>query len=69
MRNNTYARLETVYSKYKGYIGTKELLEEGFTNRQIAFMTEERYLEKVCHGYYWLAGKKEDKPSDRKSVV
>lgn len=68
MRNNTYARLETVYSKYKGYIGTKELLEEGFTNRQIAFMTEERYLEKVCHGYYWLAGKKEDKPSDYKCI-
>lgn len=46
MRSNTYARLETVYSKYKGYIGTKELLEEGFTNRQIAFMTGEGYLEK-----------------------
>ena len=36
MRSNTYARLETVYSKFKGYIGTKELLEEGFSNRQIA---------------------------------
>lgn len=68
MRSNTYARLETVYSKYKGYIGTKELLEEGFTNRQIAFMTGEGYLEKVCHGYYWLAGKNENKPSDYKCI-
>lgn len=68
MRSNTYARLETVYSKFKGYIGTKELLEEGFSNRQIAFMAEEGYLEKVCHGYYWLAGKNEDKPSDYKCI-
>lgn len=68
MRSNTYARLETVYNKYRGYIGTKELLEDGFTNRQIAFMTEEGYLEKVCHGYYWLAGKNEDKPSDYKCI-
>lgn len=68
MRRNTYKRLESVYRKYKGYIGTKELLEEGFANRQIAFMTEEGYLEKVCHGYYWLAGKKEDKPSDYKCI-
>lgn len=28
MRNNTYAKLGTVYSKYKGYIETKELLEQ-----------------------------------------
>lgn len=48
MRINTYARLENVYSRFKGYIGTKELLEEGFANRQIAFMAEEGYLEKVC---------------------
>jgi predicted transcriptional regulator of viral defense system len=68
MRRNTYKRLESVYRKYKGYIGTKELLEEGFTNRQIAFMTEEGYLEKVCHGYYWLAGNNEDKPSDYKCI-
>lgn len=68
MRSNTYERLETVYSKYRGYIGTKELLEEGFSNRQIAYMAEEGYLEKICHGYYWLAGKNEDKPSDYKCI-
>ena len=68
MRSNTYDRMENVYSKFKGYIGTKELLGEGFTNRQIAFMAKEGYLEKVCHGYYWLAGKNEDKPSDYKCI-
>lgn len=68
MRENTYARMETVYRRFKGYIGTKELLEEGFSNRQIAFMAEQGYLEKVCHGYYWLAGKNEDKPSDYKCI-
>lgn len=32
----------------KDVLGTKELLEEGFSNRQITFMAEEGYLEKVC---------------------
>lgn len=68
MRRSTYDKLETVYHKFKGYIGTPELLKEGFSNRQIAVMAEEGYLEKVCHGYYWLAGKKEDKPSDYKCI-
>lgn len=36
MRGNTYVKLETVYKKYRGYVGTKALLEEGFSNRQIA---------------------------------
>ncbi|WP_418746616.1 hypothetical protein [Frisingicoccus sp.] len=26
------------------------------SNRQIAVLAEEGYLEKVCHGCYWLAG-------------
>ncbi|MBO5094205.1 MAG: type IV toxin-antitoxin system AbiEi family antitoxin domain-containing protein [Lachnospiraceae bacterium] len=68
MRRSTYDKLETVYRKFKGYIGTPELLKEGFSNRQIAVMAEEGHLEKVCHGYYWLAGKKEDKPSDYKCI-
>lgn len=68
MRRSTYDKLEAVYRKFKGYIGTPELLKEGFSNRQIAVMTEEGHLEKVCHGYYWLAGKKEDKPSDYKCI-
>ena len=68
MRQSTYDRLESVYRKFKGYIGTQELLKEGFSNRQIAVMAEEGHLEKVCHGYYWLAGKKEAKPSDYKCI-
>ncbi|SCJ25281.1 Uncharacterised protein [uncultured Clostridium sp.] len=68
MRRSTYDRLEMVYQKFKGYIGTQELLKEGFSNRQIAVMAEEGHLEKVCHGYYWLAGKKEAKPSDYKCI-
>lgn len=68
MRHSTYVKLEMVYSKFKGYIGTPELLKEGFSNRQIAAMAEEGHLEKVCHGYYWLAGKNEDKPPDYKCI-
>ena len=50
MRTNTYVKLERLYKKYRGYVGTKVLLEEGFSNRQIAALAEEGYLEKVCHG-------------------
>ena len=54
MRRNTYIKLETLYNKYSGYVGTKELLAEGFTNRQISVLVEEGYLQKVCYGHYWL---------------
>lgn len=33
MRRNTYIRFEELCRKFKGYVGTKELLEEGFSNR------------------------------------
>ena len=68
MRSITYDNFENLYKKYKGYIGTNELLEEGFSNRQIAALTEENYLEKVCHGYYWLAKSRNRKPSDYKCI-
>ena len=68
MRSSTYDKLEAVYRKFKGYIGTPELMKEGFSNRQIAVLAKEGYLEKVCHGYYWLVRKKEDKPSDYKCI-
>ena len=38
MRTNTYIRLEMLYKKYKGYVETREILEEGFSNRQIAVL-------------------------------
>lgn len=68
MRNNTYIRWEAICKKFKGYVGTRELLEEGFSNRQIAILTEEKYLEKICHGYYWLNGKEYEKPEDYKCI-
>ena len=45
MRTNTYIRLEMLYKKYKGYVETREILEEGFSNRQIAVLVKEGYLE------------------------
>ena len=54
--------------KYKGYISTKELLNEGFSNGQIACLTEEKYLEKICHGHYWMAQCGQEKPKDYKCI-
>lgn len=36
MRENTYIKIETLYRKYRGYVETKNLLAEGFSNRQIS---------------------------------
>lgn len=68
MRITTYYRLEDLYRKYSGYINTRELLNEGFSNRQIAVLTEENYLEKVCHGYYWMPQCGHKKPDDYKCI-
>lgn len=68
MRVNTYVKLEMVYKKYRGYVETRKLLEEGFSNRQIAVLVEEGYLERVSHGYYWLAGGQYKKPQDYKCI-
>jgi predicted transcriptional regulator of viral defense system len=68
MRKNTYIHFETLYKKYRGYIGTKELCENGFSNRQIAVLTEEGYLEKICHGYYWMTEGGYKKPFDYKCI-
>ena len=66
MRESTYSKIETLYSKYNGYVGTRDLLAAGFSNRQISILVKEGYLEKVCYGYYWLAGKQCRKPIDYK---
>lgn len=68
MRITTYCRLENLYRKYSGYINTRELLDEGFSNRQIAALTEENYLEKVCHGCYWMLQCGYKKPDDYKCI-
>lgn len=68
MRITTYYRLENLYRKYAGYISTGELLDEGFSNRQIAILMEENYLEKVCHGCYWMLQCGHKKPNDYKCI-
>lgn len=68
MRNNTYLKLESVYKKYSGYVKTGNLVEEGFSNRQIAVLIEEGYLERVCHGNYWLKDGQCKKPVDYKCI-
>lgn len=68
MRSITYNKLDNLYKKSKGYISTQTLLEEGFTNRQIALLIDENYLEKVCHGYYWLLRSGYHKPNDYKCI-
>lgn len=68
MRDNTYIKIETLYRKYRGYVGTKDLLAEGFSNRQISALAREGYLQKVCYGHYWLAGKQCEKPFDYKCI-
>lgn len=68
MRDNTYIKLESICKKYKGYVRTQKLLEEGFSNRQIAFLTKDGYLEKICYGVYWINGRGYDKPLDYKCI-
>jgi predicted transcriptional regulator of viral defense system len=68
MRRSTYVRFETEYRNFKGYVRTKELRERGFSNRQIIVLTEEGYLEKICHGHYWVAVGKYKKPWDYKCI-
>lgn len=68
MRTNTYVKLEILYRKYRGYVETRKILEEGFSNRQISVLVEEGYLEKVSHGYYWLSGGQCKKPQDYKCI-
>lgn len=64
MREKTYEKLE----KYAGYIGTEQLLKDGFTNRQIACFVEEQFLERICHGYYWVTKSPCEKPEAYKAI-
>lgn len=57
-----------LFRKYKGYVETKDLLAEGFSNRQISALVNEGYLQKVCYGHYWLSGKECKKPFDYKCI-
>lgn len=68
MLNRTYDKVEALSGKYHGYINTRELLTEGVTNRQIAMLVEEEWLERVSHGHYWLAKSPYGKPKDYKAI-
>lgn len=68
MRRETYERLEKIVTTRKGYVGTRELLAQGITNRQIAAFVAEGLLEKVCHGCYWLQNAGLEKPADYKAI-
>lgn len=68
MRRETYERLEKMVTVHKGYAGTRELLAQGITNRQIAAFVAEGLLEKVCHGCYWLQTAGLQKPADYKAI-
>lgn len=46
MRKTADEKIES----YSGYIGTRQLLKAGVTNRQIRALAAEGLLEKVCHG-------------------
>lgn len=67
MRQQTYERVKNLNRKYQGYIGTADLLREGFTNRQIAVLQQEGYLEKIANGCFWLVCAGVEKPFDHKA--
>lgn len=68
MRQQTYERVKNLYPTYRGYIGTKDLIREGFSNRQIALLQQEGYLEKISNGYFWLACAGIPKPPEHKAL-
>ncbi len=68
MRAGTYRKLEDLYKIHKGYISTKGLMQGGISNHQVAVLVLEGYLEKICHGYYWMAQCGYQKPMDYKCI-
>lgn len=68
MRQSTYEKFERLAQSRQGYTGTVELLEAGFTNRQIGQFVNEGFLEKVSHGHYWFLRGGHKKPADYKAV-
>ncbi|MDD3251685.1 MAG: type IV toxin-antitoxin system AbiEi family antitoxin domain-containing protein [Lachnospiraceae bacterium] len=68
MRQQTYDNVARLDEKYHGYIKTTDLLSEGLTNRQIAQLQLEGYLDKISNGYFWLSKSRLEKPWDYKAV-
>ena len=68
MRQIIYDRVACIADNTKNYIFTKDLLREGITNRQIADLQKEGYLEKIINGFFWYTGNGQKKPSDYKAI-
>lgn len=64
MRKTAGEKIES----YSGYIGTRQLLKAGVTNRQIRALAAEGLLEKVCHGVYWVDKAACRKPKEYKAI-
>lgn len=64
MRKTVGEKIES----YSGYIGTRQLLKAGVTNRQISALAAEGLLEKVCHGVYWVDKAACRKPKEYKAI-
>ena len=68
MRQIIYDRVACIADNTNNYILTKDLLQEGITNRQIANLQKEGCLEKIINGLFWYTGNGQEKPSDYKAV-
>lgn len=68
MRQIVYDRVAYIAGNMKNYISTRELLQGGVTNRQIANLQEEGYLEKIVNGLFWYTGNEQEKPVYYKAI-
>ncbi len=68
MRQIIYDRVASIADNTKNYISTKDLLREGITNRQIANLQGEGYLEKIVNGFFWYTGNGQEKPKNYKAI-
>lgn len=68
MRQKIYDRVACIADNTKNYILTRDLLREGITNRQIANLQKEGFLEKIVNGIFWYTGNGQEKPLDYKAI-
>jgi len=68
MRQLVYERIARMGEEGCGYVTTGQLLAEGVTNRQIALLTEEGYLERIANGRFWMPRSGKKKPADYRAV-